>query len=59
MSAFDVITCRLQRKYMTVTTVRDIFDVVLDDDDDMDYCLAAGGEVVECPDFEAGLAKIQ
>ncbi|ETI52291.1 hypothetical protein F443_04547 [Phytophthora nicotianae P1569] len=44
---------------LRLTTVRDIFDVVLDDDDDMDYYLAAGGEVVECPDFEAGLAKIQ
>ncbi|ETM98107.1 hypothetical protein PPTG_19797 [Phytophthora nicotianae INRA-310] len=44
---------------LRLTTVCDIFDVVLDDDDDMDYCLAAGGEVVECPGFEAGLAKIQ
>ncbi|ETO79787.1 hypothetical protein F444_05582 [Phytophthora nicotianae P1976] len=59
MSAFDVIACRLQRKDVTITTVRDTFDVVLDDHEDMDYCLAAGGEVVECPDFEAGLAKIQ
>ncbi|KAF4131702.1 hypothetical protein GN958_ATG19105 [Phytophthora infestans] len=44
---------------MTATTVRDIFDVVLDDYDDMNYYLAPGGEVIECPDFETGLAKIQ
>ncbi|ETL92895.1 hypothetical protein L917_08859 [Phytophthora nicotianae] len=37
MNAFDVITCRLQRKDMTVTTVHDIFDVVLDDYGDIDY----------------------
>lgn len=39
MTALGVITCRLQRQDMTVTIVRDIFDIVLDGYNSMDAIL--------------------
>ncbi|OWZ23822.1 hypothetical protein PHMEG_0001232 [Phytophthora megakarya] len=59
MTAFDVITGKLQRNDMTVATVRDIFDIVLDDYDGMEKYLAPDADIVESGVFESGLAKIQ
>ncbi|KAE9050056.1 hypothetical protein PR001_g2739 [Phytophthora rubi] len=59
MNAFDVVTGNLQCHDMTVATVRDIFDIVLDDYDNMEKYLAPDADIVECPDFKRGLAKIQ
>ncbi|KAE8994341.1 hypothetical protein PF011_g16763 [Phytophthora fragariae] len=55
MIAFDVITGNLLRHDMTVATARDI---VLDIYDNMERYLTSD-DIVECPEFECGLAKVQ
>ncbi|KAE9033674.1 hypothetical protein PR003_g9019 [Phytophthora rubi] len=57
MTAFDVITGKLKR-HMMVATVRDIFDVVLDEYDNMEVYLTSDADIVECTGFERGLAKV-
>ncbi|KAF1786156.1 SKP1 component, POZ domain [Phytophthora cactorum] len=59
MTAFDVITGKLQRQDMTVATVLDIFDIVRDEYDDMEKYLAVDADIVESPVFERSLAKLQ
>ncbi|GMF40288.1 unnamed protein product [Phytophthora fragariaefolia] len=59
MTAFDVVTEKLERHDTMVATIRDIFEIVLDDYDNMEKYLAPDADIVECPDFERGLAKIQ
>ncbi|KAG3069148.1 hypothetical protein PI124_g21555 [Phytophthora idaei] len=59
MTAFAVITGKLQRQDMTVAPVRDIFDIVLDEYDDMEKYLAVDADIVESPVFERSLAKLQ
>ncbi|GMF34364.1 unnamed protein product [Phytophthora fragariaefolia] len=59
MTAFDVVTGKLQRHDMTVANLRYIFDIVLYDYDNMEKYLAPDADIVECPDFERVLAKIQ
>ncbi|ETK84960.1 hypothetical protein L915_10123 [Phytophthora nicotianae] len=59
MTAFDVITGKLQRDDITVAAVRDIFDIVLDDYVGMKKYLAADANIIEFPLFESDLAKLQ
>ncbi|ETN06429.1 hypothetical protein PPTG_13758 [Phytophthora nicotianae INRA-310] len=59
MTAFAVISGKLQRDDITVAAVRDIFDIVLDDYDGMEKYLAVDANIIEFPLFESGLAKLQ
>ncbi|KAE9020582.1 hypothetical protein PR001_g13566 [Phytophthora rubi] len=59
MTAFNVITTRFQRQDMTITTVRDMFDVVMEGHEGLDGYLGVNGQIVEFPDFEAGVVKVQ
>ncbi|KAE9109314.1 hypothetical protein PF007_g12291 [Phytophthora fragariae] len=56
MTAFDVITGKLKRHMMA--TVRDIFDVVLDEYGNMEMYLTSDADIVERTGFERGLAKV-
>ncbi|OWZ02123.1 hypothetical protein PHMEG_00026367 [Phytophthora megakarya] len=49
----------LQRNDITVVTVRDIFDVVLDAYEGMNKCLSKDTGFIEPPLFECGLAEVQ
>lgn len=59
MTEFDVITTQLQRQDMAVATLRDNFDFVLDDYDNMVKCLASDADIIEFQEFERELAKLQ
>ncbi|KAE9219002.1 hypothetical protein PF004_g13722 [Phytophthora fragariae] len=50
---------KLQRHDMTAATVRGIFDVVVDDYGNMERYLKSNANIVECPEFERGLANVQ
>lgn len=59
MTTFCVVMGRLQRERQSFSSVRDIFDVGIDEYEGMEDYLASDANIVAFPGFESGLVKLQ
>lgn len=59
MTTYGVVIGRLQREQLSASSVRDIFDVVIDEYEGMKDYLTSDADIVVIPEFESGLVKLQ